>query len=275
METQQRPAEHWQLDGNSAEAYERYLVPRMLAPWATHLVEDVEVQSGSRVLDVGCGTGIVAREAALRVGEEGTVVGLDVNEGMLAVARSISSDAHPAVMWQQGSVLQMPFPDEVFDVVLAQQMLQFVAGPVAALREMHRVLAPGGRLGLTVWRALEHHAAYRTMAEALEQYVGVEAGTMMRSPFSSWDREALRGMLDRAGFRQPHLRLGIRAMRYPSVAEFLRREAASSPLAGPIGALSKDCRRGLVRHLEHALQSYMDDEGVVFPMETWIIQACP
>src|SRR5829696_5201905 len=108
------PQQRWQLEENSAEAYERYLVPAIMAPSASRLVERIGLRGGDRVLDVACGTGVVARHAAARVGPAGAVTGLDLNEGMLAVARSEARDASFA----QGDAAAMPFADDAFDVVL-------------------------------------------------------------------------------------------------------------------------------------------------------------
>src|SRR5918993_2770365 len=115
--------EQWQLEESSAESYERYLVPLFFAPGAQYLIELAALGVGERVLDVACGTGIVARSAAPRVGANGRVVGLDLNEGMLEVARMASSEVHPAIEWQQGDATDMPLRDRAFDVVFCQQGL--------------------------------------------------------------------------------------------------------------------------------------------------------
>src|SRR5689334_18760846 len=106
----------WQLDGTAPALYQRYLVPAVTALWATDLVERVRLQSGTRVLDVACGTGVVARVAAERVGGTGQVAALDLNPGMLAVARALPT-AGAAISWYEGSALALPFPEAAFDVV--------------------------------------------------------------------------------------------------------------------------------------------------------------
>src|SRR5690606_7210582 len=118
-------AQIWRLEGSSAEAYERYLVPMMFAPWAEQLVERAGVKADERVLDVACGTGIVARYAATRGGPRGTVVGLDLNEGMLKAAREASSQSGSGVQWRVASASEMPFSDGEFNVVFCQQALQY------------------------------------------------------------------------------------------------------------------------------------------------------
>jgi ubiquinone/menaquinone biosynthesis C-methylase UbiE len=263
----------WQLEEGSAEAYERYLVPLLFAPGAEYLIELAGLGTGERVLDVACGTGIVARRAAQRVGSGGRVVGLDINEGMLEVARKVSSEAYPAIEWQQGDANDMPLLDGAFDAVFCQQALQFFPDRLAALREMHRVLAPNGRLALSVLRSTEHNPGYRLLADTLERHVGPDAGSMMRSPFSSLSADELRELIAGAGFGKVRILLGIAPVRYPSAEEFLRWEGASSPLAGLIGALRDDAREALIRDLGQALRTYTDDDGIVFPAETYLAVA--
>ena len=125
--------EQWQLDGSAPELYQRYLVPAITAVWAADLVDQAAPRPGERILDVACGTGVVARAAAERVGGTGRVAALDINPGMLAVARSLPAAPGPAIAWHEGSVLALPFPDAAFDVVLCQIGLQFFPDRSAAL----------------------------------------------------------------------------------------------------------------------------------------------
>jgi ubiquinone/menaquinone biosynthesis C-methylase UbiE len=229
--------------------------------------------AGERVLDVACGTGIVARRAAPRVGSGGRVVGLDKNEGMLKVARKASSDVRPAIEWRQGDATDMPLPAGAFDVVFCQQGLQFFPDRSATLSEMHRVLAENGRLTLSVLRSIEHNLGYRLLAEALERHVGPDAGAMMRSPFPSLSADELRDLITGAGFRDVRILLGIGPVRYPSVEELVHKEAASSPLAESILSLKDDVRAALVRDVGEALRTYTDDDGIVFPAETYLAVA--
>jgi ubiquinone/menaquinone biosynthesis C-methylase UbiE len=268
-----RQREQWQLDEGSAEAYERYLVPLLFAPGAEYLIELATPGPGERVLDVACGTGIVARRAALRVGSGGKVVGLDLNEGMLGMASKASSDVRPVIEWRQGDATSIPLPDGAFDVVFCQQGLQFFPDQPTALSEMHRVLTPNGRLALSVLRSVEHNPGYRLLADALERHVGPEAGAMMRSPFSLLSGDELRDLITGAGFQDVRIFLGIGSVRYPTVEEFLQWEGASSPLAGPIGALKDDGRAALIHDLGEALRIYTDDAGIVFPAETYLAVA--
>jgi len=263
----------WQLEGRGPEAYEAYLVPKFFRPWAERLLTVAGAAEGERVLDVGCGTGIVARSAVPVVGDQGHVVGVDVNQAMLETARREAAHLSPAVEWRHEDARELSLPDDSFDLVLSQQVLQFVADPSGVLAQIRRVLRPGGRVGLNVLRPIRYNPSYGLLAEVLERHVGEEAGAMMRSPFPEWSGTWLRELLLEAGFDQASLLLDIRVVRYPSAEEYLRQEVASSPLADPIAGLEEDVRTRMIRHLEEVLQVYTDRDGVVFPMETYFVVA--
>lgn len=262
--------EQWQLNGNAPEAYEKYLVPAIFKKWAGYLVEQAGLKPGDRILDLCCGTGIVACTAAAHIGMNNLIAGLDINEGMLAVARKTSSRMYPEIEWHPGDASAIPFTDGSFDAVLCQQAFQFFPDPPAVLNEMYRVLVPNGRLAINVLRPIQYSPAYIILANILEEHAGTQAGAIMRSPFPSWTIEQLRDLMTDAKFRNVHIQTVITPIRFPSAEEFLIREAASSPLAGSINALSFDAREKLIADIEEALIEYTDDDGIVFPMETYI-----
>jgi ubiquinone/menaquinone biosynthesis C-methylase UbiE len=264
----ERELEHgWQLTGTSADAYEQLLVPTIFKPWARGLVDLAEPRPGEHVLDVACGTGAVARAAAPRAGPDGTVIGVDVNAGMLATARS--TDA--AIEWREADATALPFPDGTFDLVLCQQGLQFMADRTAATRELRRVLAGAGRLALSTWRAIDRSPGYAAFSDALERHAG--AGGIMRAPFAFGDQESLRRLLLAAGFDRVRILIDVKVCRFPSVAEFLRYEVLASPLADPVGRLDSEARDGLIADLEDVLGMYVDDDGLALPIESHVALA--
>jgi len=273
MDTYEPQSGGWHVKQRASEAYEQYLVPPLFEPWADRLLEKCEIHDGDRLLDVGCGTGIVARRGAPHVGEQGAVVGIDRNQEMLAVAAETAGDSHPAIEWQQGEATDLPFPDGSFDVVCCQQALQFFDNPGTALREMHQVCTPGGRVAVSIWRPIDVQPAYVALADALETHVSEAAGTMMRSPFPPWDGAHLRTLAQDAGFDDLTVTIEIGSVRYPSLEAFLRREAASSPLAESLAAVERERREELLRALEDALDTYVDDDGIVSPIESYVVVA--
>jgi SAM-dependent methyltransferase len=175
----------WQVAGSAPEVYERELVPAVFGPWAPIVVELAHPRPGERVVDIACGTGLVARIAAARVGPSGSVAGVDLNPGMLNVARSVATASEPSapIHWHEASADKLPFPDSSFDIAYCQLGLQFFADRPAALREMHRVLVTEGRLALMVWRGIAESLGFQALAELLEKNIGPAAATIMRAPF--------------------------------------------------------------------------------------------
>src|SRR5690348_1294019 len=130
----------YQLSGDAPSAYARF-AGKIMGTWTDQLILSAECQDGDRVLDVACGTGLVASRVNLVSRKLCSVVGIDLNEAMLNVARHNSQ-----IEWHQGNAMELPFEADSFDVVLCQQGLQYVPDRAAAMKEMARVLVPGGRL---------------------------------------------------------------------------------------------------------------------------------
>jgi ubiquinone/menaquinone biosynthesis C-methylase UbiE len=181
-----------------AEIYELFAVPALFEPAAHRLLAAARPLSGERVLDVGTGTGIVARRVAPLVGATGAVTGLDANAGMLHVARIAAAKEGLSIAWQHGAAEQLPFPEGTFDLVLSQFALMFFSDIPTALAEMWRVLAPGGRVALSVFQGIERHPFYGALDQAIAGHLG---RSTVAAIFSLGDSGALGEALSRAGFR--------------------------------------------------------------------------
>lgn len=273
MTTQQENSVRFQLAGNSAAAYEQFLVPKLFAPWAAHMIQIAAFRSGEYVLDIGCGTGIVARTAADAVGRHGRIVGLDINQAMLDMAATTTNGTLPIIEWRHGNAHQLPFSDTSFDAVFCQQAIQFFDEPSQALQEMRRILTPTGRAVISVWRAIEHNPPYAILVDALDRQVSAQAAAIMRSPFPAWTADHLRTLLHSAGFNNVHLTVGIGSARFASVRAFLDEEVQSTPLAGPFSQVEADLFETLHDDLQAALAPYLDDSGLIVPMQTYVILA--
>ena len=252
------------------EIYQREMVPASFARWAPDLVDLGAVRPGQRVLDVACGTGAVTRIAAERAGPTGRVAGLDVNADMLAAARAASPGAR--IEWFEGSALGLPFPDGSFDVVLCQQGLQFFPDRGAGLREMRRVLVPGGCLALSCWRSVEHQPGMRALEDALARHVGARQAAS--PPLSLGDRETLRGLLAAAGFRDVRIRAEVRTARYASADRFVRMRVEGAPtMMGILATRGPDVVATIVSEVAQTLREYVDDEGLAFPQAAHVATA--
>ena len=218
--------ETFQIPPEAAEAYESAFVPRLFGEWARFLVGSVDLDTGTRVLDVACGTGIVARLAAEIVGEKGRVVGLDLNQAMLDVARRLGH----SIEWRQGDAASLPFPDGSFDVVFCQAALMFFPDPTAAVGEMARVVDPKGTVAIQVWDRTADQPAYRPFIDVATRHAGPEAVSILSAYFALGDLDTLRETFQEAGLEVAQVRTETTTMHFASVEEFVDVEVRSTPL---------------------------------------------
>jgi len=262
---------------NPAETYEQYFVPAMFLPWATILLRHAALQSGERVLDVACGTGIVARQAAPLVGPGGQVVAVDMNPAMLGVARALPAPSGATITWQEGNAMALPFPDGAFDVVLCQHGLQFVPDRAGAVREMRRVLAPGGRALVIVLQALPRHPVFEALMESVARNLSLPISAVM-TPFALYDADELRTLFTGAGFKKVDILPESTTVRFPEPERFVPLAVISSAAAVPAFAqLEAPARAALLEtvrgEVEPTIRRYRDADVVTFPMYAHIAVA--
>ena len=250
--------EHWQLSGNAPELFERYLVPTITSKWAADLIERTSPRHGESVLDIACGTGIVARLAAERMAA-GRVVGLDLNFGMLAVARS-APHGRPPIEWIKGSALDLPFDDGSFDLVLCQLGLQFFPDKPLAIREMRRVLRSPGRMALSVFSAIEQTPAAHAFVQALDRCLGPSASATKRAEHMFRDPDEVGTLLAKAGFQQVVVKTVTQQISFPSVLDYVRFQLIATPMAGLLGDQSELERAVHMEDIASLTASLLDPE---------------
>lgn len=261
-----RHEEQGQSVASVAEVYERSMVPAAFALWAADLLALLALPPGSRVLDVACGTGIVARMAALHTGATGVVVGLDLHGGMLAVA----SAQAPTGVWVQGSATALLCATAAFDVVVCQQGLQFFPDRLAALQEMARVLRPGGRVALVVWGALDDNPGHAALAQGLAHHLGTAVAAILHTSFSLGDAEALQRLLAQVGFRDVVLSHSVKMLRFASPEAFVRVWVRGSVLGRAGVEVHDDVLTAIVREVTAALRPYVNEEGLGVPIAAYL-----
>jgi SAM-dependent methyltransferase len=258
--------ERWQVSTDAAEVYESCFVPAIFGAWAGPVADAAGIATGERVLDVGCGTGVLAREARRRVGR-GRVVGLDANEGMLAVA----ARTEPNIEWRQGDAAALPFEDASFDVVASQFALMYFPDRATSLSEMWRTLAPGGRLAIAVWAPIGRARGYQILVDLATRQCGGEAADVLAAPFVLGDQAELAKLFVDSGISEANVTLHEGSIRFPSVKEFIRVEIQGSPLAEMV---SDDAMETLAAESERALAEFVVPSGeIVMPMDAHVVTA--
>ena len=257
----------WQLSGDAPSLYIRFATTFM-EPWTDDLIRQAKCKDGDRVLDLACGTGFVATRVNEVSSATCQIIGLDVNEGMLNAARRDTS-----IDWRLGSALEIPFPDESFDVVLCQQGLQYFPDRQLAVKEIARVLAPGGRVSLNVWGAMERHAFVIPFVDALGLFLGAEAKSAFDLAYSLNTREELQSLAAGAGLRNAEVRFEHRTIRAPDVAAFAMGFVQASPVAAKYMALADDEKEKFGAYVANKLTGYVDDAGMAAPQENHFLFA--
>lgn len=219
-----------QVTTGAAEVYEEFFVPALFAEWAPRVVQAAKVQPGEAVLDVGCGTGVLARAAANAVGPGGSVVGVDINEGMLAVAR----EKAPHITWRAAPAEALPFEADCFERVVSQFGLMFFEDPAGALAEMGRVLRPGGTIAVAVWDSLAATAGYAAVVEVLDDLFGPEVAQSIEAPYALGDKERLASLFAEAGMEQIRIQTITGKARFASLEAWMYTDIKGWTLAGTV-----------------------------------------
>ena len=264
MTTHSRHPEAFQVSLEIAETYEAAFVPSLFAGVARRLVKFVGIAPDQNVLDVGCGTGIVARTAAER---GAAVTGLDLNEAMLTVARRL----RPDLSWRQGDAAALPFPDSAFDVTLCQSALMFVPDPTAALREMARVTLADGTVGVQIWASPDRQRGFQPLADAVARHAGPDSVDLVTTYFRLGDLDQFTRRCADAGLAVTAVESTEVTLHAPSVDAYVTTEVESTPLAEHIDdethlRLRADARTGLVPFCDAA-------GALALPFEIHLIRA--
>jgi ubiquinone/menaquinone biosynthesis C-methylase UbiE len=219
-----------QVTQSAAEIYETFFLPALFAQWPPHIAEAAGLASGQTVLDVACGTGVLAIEAARRVAPNGRVAGLDRNPGMLDVARRKASE----IDWQEGMAEALPFADASMDRVVSQFGLMFFEDRAKAMAEMWRVLKPGGRLAVATYARAERSPGYAAMIGLLDRLFGREIAAELEAPFVLGDAQTLAAPFLQAGIGRPEIAEVEGEARFPSLEAWVHTDVKGWTLADKI-----------------------------------------
>jgi SAM-dependent methyltransferase len=252
---------------NAASAYEALFVPALFGQWARKVADAAQIKPGQRVLDVACGTGILAREVASRMGSSGCIAGIDPSPGMVVVAKRLAPD----IEWRQAAAESLPFRDESFNAVVSQFGLMFFTDRHQALREMLRVLVPGGRLVVGVWDSLDNIPAYASEVALLKRIAGEEAAGALRAPFVLGDRKELATLFAEARLRLIEIRTLDGTAQFPSIRTMVEADLRGwLPVMGVI--LTEDQISLVLQEAEHDLSPYATADGrVAFALSAHLV----
>lgn len=256
---------------NFPEMYEHWLVAPLFRPFTEIALVEVGLSAGDRLLDIACGTGILARVANERLAGAGRIVGVDINPGMLAVARARA----PEIDWREGNASALPLADqEEFDIVACHQGLQFFPDKPAAAAEMRRALAKGGRLAVATWRTDREMPFFCQLRKVAERHLG----PIVDPRYSSGDAASIEALLTRAGFDNVRFRVLSRTIRFEQGMPFVRMNAMAFVGVSAAGkAMGEEERNAMVEKIVSdsipVLKAWSDGEALIFEATTNLVTA--
>lgn len=222
----------------SVVAYDRELVPWLFEHWSEPMVDLLDPMQSSRIVDLACGSGLIVRQLLGRLGNSGTVHGVDIDSAMLAYAAATIEDRR--VNWHKSDAVDLPFETSSMDRVSCHQGLQFFPEPLGALAEVHRVLAPGGRLVVATWGRLEDNPWPAALSGAVGRLLGEDAGAGMSVVCDLGDPVEVGELLRDAGFVDVQVDERTKTVTHHDV----RAAAAGQLSALPSGSAVDDLDRG-------------------------------
>jgi SAM-dependent methyltransferase len=253
-------------------------IDRIVVPFGDAAIEAAAPQPGERVIDIGCGCGDTSIEIARRVGKAGALLGVDVSQPMLEVARSRAALANcPHLVFRDSDASAAALPLDQH-LLFSRFGVMFFSQPSAAFGHLRKSLRTGGRCVFVCWRAPRDNPWTMVPLSAARKAMGVTpppADPNAPGPFAFADEERLRGILANAGFATIHMR----RFDAPLTVGATPRAAAES--AAKVGPVSRFVRETGAEHLpiivdavEQALMPYAAPDGrVILSGSTWIVSA--
>lgn len=243
-----------EITDDFVKMHEQYLVPAIYAQWSHRVAEIAEIDLGNHILDVACGTGTLARAAQMEAGLTGKVIGLDASEKMLESARQHSRH----IEWQHGDAEALPFEKNVFDRVMCQFSLMFIANRIAAIKEMLRVCKPEGLVVIAIWAQLEHSEAYSALLKLIRDHVGIHASSKLSSPWQLGKPGVMDSLLLSTDINEYecHERVGL--VRFPSIEIYIETHLR---LAGEFDNLNEETYQELLNAAGKTLHPFLVSGG--------------
>lgn len=266
LQPEDMTTEQFSIGADQAEVYEERFVPALFQQWVEPVLQAAEAGPGDRLLDVACGTGVVAREAVRRVAPGGTVTGLDLNPAMLAVARRVV----PGIDWRLGDVEALPFGDDTFDALTCQSAVFFFPDVSAALAEMARVTRPGGRVVVQSFSSLHAQPAYEPWVHMVARHAGPDAVQLLGTYWSQGEPDAMRERCAEAHLRVTGVHEYLQPAYFPNIETFVLTEVNATPLRDRLSQPDLD---RILAESHEVLRPFERDGRLVVPIAGYVLAA--
>jgi len=264
-------SKQWQLAEDAAKRYEEILVQAILGPFAQALVDWVDFDDVTTVVDVGCGTGAATRFAAAKLENTAKVIGTDINTAMLKVAESLPTTGGAEIEWREANAYKLPFDDASVDVVLCAQSLQFMPERDKALSEMHRILKAGGSAYISLWCEIEDSPYFDALVATIAKHISADTAAGLGSAFKLTDLDEITASVQAGGFQVESTKAGLN-LNLPPIAEFVPKHIRATPMGAGYNAAFPETQQAILDDMTERLAEYVNDDGMEVPFCSHLIR---
>ena len=266
-------SKQWQLANDAAQRYEHIAVPAILGPFAKSLVDYADLTTEQVVIDIGCGTGAAARYAAQQMKPSSTVIGIDVNASMLAVAQSLPEVEGASLKWQQDSADDLSLDADSVDAILCAQVIQFIPDKTKTLNEMHRVLKSGQSAFLSIWCAIEENPYFDALVNVLTKHISPDTAAGLSSAFSLSKLDTIKQTFQETQFSEIKTDITEHRLLLPPMVEFAPRHLSATPMGASFQASSTETQQTILDELTQSLSEHQTESGLEVPFSSHLITA--
>jgi len=251
-------------------------IDKQIAPFGHRVIDAAAIGCGKRVLDIGCGCGETSFDLARRVGDTGSVLGVDISTLLVEAARRAAQQSSVSnVRFEEADAQTYPFQRGSFDLAFSRFGIMFFEDPDFAFRNIHAALRTDGGLAFVAWPAPAENPFVTIPIRAAARYITLPApgDPTAPGPFAFADIERVRGMLSRAGFTGIKVDRVIEKVGGGSLAETTELLLQLGPLADLLNTLDDQTRRAIRTDVRSALGPFETSGRVLLDAVAWLVTA--
>lgn len=279
-ETQTAPTHDWNGDSGNRWAANLERLDLMLDDFGRAAIEAARAQPGEHIIDIGCGSGTSSFVLADQTGAAGHVLGVDISEQLVDIARAAAPAGAP-IEFRCADAATAPLPARRFDLLFSRFGVMFFDDPVAAFAHMRQTLKPGGRLAFVCWRGAQENDWVRLPMAAIRDIVQpVAADPNAPGPFAFGDRDRLIDILGQAGFFDVEvapfdaaISYGRGATREAAIDDALDMAFQVGPLSRALADQPDEIQARAATAVRRALAERPGDTSVLIGGATWVVTA--
>jgi len=273
--------EYWNGSGGEKWIRFQHIMDKSLMPFGLKVMEALELSSGEKIVDIGCGCGATSFDMALNVGSHGHVKGIDISEPILQEARSRAQlhkyhKVQNIVTFEQADAQNHQFDSSTFDVIFSRFGVMFFDDPVTAFVNIRKALKPGGRLGFVCWQTAKNNQWVSVPLNVVAEHMPLPPPADESGPFSLGDIDRLQRILFDAGYSNIEINkyevpFNIGSNLYEAVSFITQIGPVSAVISQP--DVDTETRRSIDAAFHEAFVPYETKYGIQLGASTWIVTA--